>query len=223
MDPLSTNALLATAGPYAAAAVFAVLLVESALPIGFMLPGDTLLLTAGLACATGHLSLPWMVAAAAAGAVLGAQCGFLLGRLGERVLLPGRRAGHVQRAAVRFEQLAARRGYGPALIAARFIPVARSIAGPLSGLLRVPARRFTAWQVPGGLLWTTATTLAGFGVGRAAPGLERYLPLFLLLAALSFPITAGLGYLLVRVRARRLMARSPAETALVPPKETACR
>jgi membrane-associated protein len=223
MDPLSTNALLATAGPYAAAAVFAVLLVESALPIGFMLPGDTLLLTAGLACATGHLSLPWMLAAAAAGAVLGAQCGYLLGRLGERVLRPGRRTGHVQRAVVRFEQLAARRGYGPALLAARFIPVARSIAGALSGLLGIPARRFTAWQVPGGLLWTTATTLAGYGVGRAAPGLERYLPLFLLLAALSFPITAGLGYLLVRVRARRLMARSPADTALVSPEETVRR
>jgi membrane-associated protein len=218
VDPFSTTSLLSVAAPYAAAAVFLVLLLESAVPIGFVLPGDTLLLTAGLACATGHLSLPWMLSAAAGGAVLGAQGGYLLGRLGTRALLPGPQGRHVRRAAARFEHLSARRGYGPALLAARFIPVARSVAGPLSGLLRIPAARFTTWQVAGGITWSLSVTLAGYGVGRAAPGLERYLPLFLLLAAFSFPITAGLGYLLLRVRARRLLRRSPLP---MPDKETA--
>lgn len=215
MVPFSATSLVSGAAPYAAAAVFLVLLVESALPIGFVLPGDTLLLAAGVACATGHLPLPWMLGAAAGGAVLGTQGGYLLGRLGTRALLPGPRNLHTQRAVVRFEQLAARRGYGPALVATRFIPVARSVAGPLSGLLRIPAARFTAWQGAGGLLWTTAVTFAGYGVGRAAPGLERYLPAFLLLAALSFPVSAGLGFLLVRMRARRLLARSPLPTTHV--------
>ena len=219
MDPFSANSLLATAGPYAAATVFLLLLAESALPIGFVLPGDTLLLTAGLACATGHLSLPWMLAAACGGAVLGAQGGYLLGRAGSRTLHPDRRSTRLQRAMSRFERLAERRGYGPALIAARFIPVARSVAGPISGLLRIPPARFVPWQVAGGLLWASATTLLGYGIGRADPGLVRYLPLFLLLAALSFPITAALGYLIMRVRARRLVARTPTE--LEPAKERA--
>jgi membrane-associated protein len=221
VDPFSTTSLLSVAAPYAVVAVFLVLLVESALPIGFVLPGDTLLLTAGLACATGHLSLPWMLSAAVGGAVLGAQVGYLLGRLGTRVLLPGPRNQHVHRAVVRFERLSARRGYGPALLAARFIPVARSVAGPFSGLLRIPAARFAFWQVAGGLIWSLGVTLAGYGVGRAAPGLERYVPLFLLLAALSFPITAGLGYLLLRVRARRLLARSAMTATDLSDKETA--
>jgi membrane-associated protein len=219
VDPFSANSLLNAAGPYAVAAVFLVLLVESAVPIGFVLPGDTLLLTAGLACATGHLSLPWVLAASGAGAMLGAEGGYLLGRLGVRALLPDARAGHARRAVARFEQLSARRGYGPALLAARFIPVARSVAGPLSGMLRVPAARFTAWQAAGGLVWTSASTLAGYGVGRAAPGLERYLPELLLAATLSFPITAGLGYLLVRLRAHRLIARAP--LALLPDEKAA--
>lgn len=219
MDPFSANSLLDAAGPYAASAVFLMLLAESALPIGFVLPGDTLLLTAGLACATGRVSLPWMLAAAAAGAILGAQAGYLLGRLGTRMPFSGPRNRHVRRAVTRFEQLRERRGYGLALGAARFIPVARSVAGPLSGLLRVPAGRFTAWQVAGGLAWTGSVTLAGYGAGRAAPGLERYLPLFLLATTLSFPITAGFGYLLLRMRARRLIVRSPLGHA--PDKETA--
>jgi membrane-associated protein len=221
VDPFFTTSLLTVASPYAATAVFLVLLVESALPVGFVLPGDTLLLTSGLACATGHLSLPWMLSAAVGGAVLGAQAGYLLGRLGARVLLPGPRTHHVQRAMARFEQLSERRGYGPALIAARFIPVARSVAGPFSGLLRIPVGRFTAWQVAGGITWPLGVTLTGYGVGWLAPGLERYLPLFLLLTALSFPITAGLGYLLLRVRTRGPLVRSPAITTRQSDEETA--
>lgn len=217
MDPFSANSLLGAAGPYTAAALFAVLLVESALPIGFVLPGDSLLLTAGLACATGRLSLPWVLGAAFCGAVLGAQGGYLLGRAGGRTLRPGPRYLRLQHAVVRFERLAERRGYGPAMIAARFIPVARTVAGPLSGLLRIGVVRFTAWQSAGALIWTGATVLTGYAVGRAAPGLERYIPAFLLLAALSFPLGATAGYLIIRVR--RLLARPSA--SLEPVKESA--
>lgn len=218
MDPFSANSLLSAAGPYAAAALFAVLLIESALPIGFVLPGDSLLLTAGLACASGHLSLPWVLGAAFCGAVLGAQGGYVLGRVGGRAL-PGSRSVHLQRAVVRFEHLAERRGYGPAMIAARFIPVARTVAGPLSGLLRIGVLRFAAWQSAGALVWTGATVLTGYAVGRVAPGLERYVPLFLLLAALSLPLTATAGYLVTCARARRLPVRSTA--GLEPVEETA--
>jgi membrane-associated protein len=202
------------------AAVFTILLFESALPIGFVLPGDTLLLSAGLTCASGHLSLPWMLGAAAGGAVLGAQGGYLLGRLGTHAPLGGRRRQHIQRAVARFEQLSSRRGYGPALVAARFIPVARSVVGPVSGLLQIPAARFTVWQTAGGITWAATVTLAGYGVGRAAPGLEHYLPLFLILAALSFPITAGLGYLLLRLRTDCTAVGSPVNTRPVFDTET---
>jgi membrane-associated protein len=202
VNPFDANAVLAAAGPYAPAAVFCVLFVESALPIGFVLPGDTLLLAAGLVCATGLVPLPWMLAAAASGAVLGALGGLLLGRLGSRALLPRRTQRHVARAAERFERLTARCGYGPALITARFIPVARSVAGPLSGLLRVPAARFAGWAALGGLAWTGSLITGGYVVGRMAPGLERFVPEVLMLAALSFPVAASLGRVLARRRAR---------------------
>lgn len=219
MDAFSANSLLDATGSYAPAAVFLVLFVESALPVGFVLPGDTLLLAAGLACATGRLPVAGMVAAACAGAVLGAHVGYLLGRAGSRFVQPGPRHQRLARAAERFDRLAKRRGYGPALIAARFIPVARSVAGPLSGLVHTPLPRFTFWQAAGGITWATIGTLVGYFVGRLDPSLERYLPLLLLVAALSFPITAAVGYLFVRLRARRRAARSRDEAAFESDKE----
>lgn len=202
MNPTSAGAWLATLGPYAATGVFLILLVETALPIGFLLPGDTLLLTAGIACASGRLSLPLILAAAFTGTVLGAQLGYGLGRYGRHVLLPGARTGRIHRAMVRLERLTERHGPGPALLIARFIPVARSVTGPLAGLLRIPVRAFVLWQVIGALIWTTGTTLAGYTAARLVPALTGYLPLLLALAALAFPLTAATGYLAVRLRAR---------------------
>jgi membrane-associated protein len=210
----------ASGGSRAATAVFLVLLAESALPFGFVLPGDTLLLTAGLTCATGHLSLWWTLVAAGAGAVAGAHGGYLLGRAGSRFVLPRPGNARIQRAVTRFELMSGRRGYGPALMAARFVPVARSVAAPLSGLLRVPAARFTVWQLVGGLVWVTVITLAGYGAGLADPALEHYAPLFLIVAALFLPLAAAGGYLVTRVRTHRRPA-----PPTVPPRyrrSTAC-
>ncbi|WP_051450465.1 DedA family protein [Actinospica robiniae] len=209
MNFFDPNALLSTTGPYAPAAVFAVMFAESSLPIGFVLPGDTLLFTVGLVCAAGILPLPWMLAAAASGAVLGAHAGLLLGRLGSRALSPRRPQRHVVRAVERFERLTARRGFGPALVAARFIPLARSATGPLSGLLRVPVARFTGWATLGGLAWTGSLISGGYLIGRVAPGLERFVPEVLMLAALSFPVAASLGFIFTCLRARRALVPTP--------------
>ncbi|HEV2637136.1 MAG TPA: DedA family protein [Actinocrinis sp.] len=201
MNPFSATSLLTGLGPYAAAGILLVLFIETALPIGFVLPGDTLLLTAGLLCATGHLSLPWVLAAAAAGAIAGAQTGYLIGRIGERQLPLRHRNSRIERAMTRIEHLATRRGPGPALLAARFIPGARSLMGPLAGVLNLPLRAFVAWQVIGALAWTLTTTLAGYAAGRAAPGLEHYLPEFLAAAVLSLPLALACGYARTRIRA----------------------
>ena len=84
LNPLSSTSLLASLG---ALGVFLALFAETGLLIGFFLPGDSLLFTAGLLCATTssgkvHLSLPLVLLAAAGGALLGAQTGFVIGRKG---------------------------------------------------------------------------------------------------------------------------------------------
>lgn len=128
LNPLDPHSLLATLG---AAGVFVILFAETGLLIGFFLPGDSLLFTAGLLCADPlHLSLPVVLAAAAAGAVLGAQVGYLIGvRAGPALLdrpdRPRLQAG-VHRARASLE----RYGTGKAIVLARFIPVVRRAFQP---------------------------------------------------------------------------------------------
>ncbi len=139
LNPLDSTSLLTSLG---ALGVFSVLFAETGLLIGFFLPGDSLLFTAGLLCTTTtvgvHLSLPAVLVAAAAGALLGAQTGYLLGRRAGRALLTRTRNAHLLRGAARAEELLNRYGHGKAVVLARFIPVVRTILNPL--VLRSPGQ-----------------------------------------------------------------------------------
>ena len=174
LDPHSVLSSLGALG------VFLVLFAETGLLIGFFLPGDSLLFTAGLLCTTKahstiHLSLPAVLAAAAAGALLGAQVGFLVGRRAGPALLarPGRP--RLRQAVERGHETLRRYGPGRAIVLARFIPLVRTVLNPLAGVLGVPTRTFTLWQVVGGLLWAVGVTVAGYVVGSRVPSIDRYL------------------------------------------------
>jgi membrane-associated protein len=203
LNPLDARSLLSSAG---ALGVFLVLFAETGLLVGFFLPGDSLLFTAGLLCATGatstlHLSLPAVLVAAAAGALLGAQVGYLIGRrLGPALLdRPDRPRLHegVQRSRAALD----RYGTGKAIVLARFIPVVRTVLNPLAGTLAGPARTFALWQVVGGLVWSLGVTLAGYALGSRIPDVDRYLlPIVALIVVLSL-IPVGLE--LARSRKRR--------------------
>ena len=175
LNPLSANDLLSSFGTIG---VLVVLFAETGLLIGFFLPGDSLLFTAGLLAATGagrlHLSLPWVLLAAAAGALVGAQVGFLIGRraghaLQQRARIARRIADGMRRA----EELFARYGPAKAIVLARFIPVVRTVLNPVAGALHTPLRTFTLWQVVGGLVWTVGLVLAGYALGRVRPRRRR--------------------------------------------------
>jgi membrane-associated protein len=186
-NPLDSTSWLSSLGAFG---VFIVLFAETGLLIGFFLPGDSLLFTAGLLCASGthavHLSLPAVLIAAAAGALLGAQCGFWLGQRGGRALLARSRSRHVREGVARAEEILARYGFGKAIVLARFVPVIRTVLNPLVGALEVPARVFTPWQVVGGLLWSLGVTLAGYALGSSVPSIDKYLlPIIALIVVIS--------------------------------------
>lgn len=169
--------------------IFLVMIAETGLLIGFFLPGDSLLFTAGLLAATSgnlHLPLAGVLIAAATGAVIGAQLGYWIGRtLGARLLARTRRPAlsiGVERAAQAMNR------YGPAkaIVLARFIPIVRTVMNPMAGMLRVPNRVFVPWQIIGGLLWVVGVTLAGYWLGSRIPGIDQYLlPIIAVIVALS--------------------------------------
>jgi membrane-associated protein len=173
LDPTS---LLSTFGTFG---IFAVLFAETGLLVGFFLPGDSLLFTAGLltttTSSTVHFSLPYVLLAAAAGALAGAQVGYLIGRRGGPALLARSKNAKLQQAAARSTEFLARYGHGKAIVLARFVPLVRTVLNPLAGALEVPARVFTLWQVVGGLAWTLGITIAGHVLGASIPGIDQYL------------------------------------------------
>ncbi|MDQ0905066.1 membrane-associated protein [Streptomyces canus] len=196
VNVLSPQSLLAAFGVLGVGvAMFA----ETGLLIGFFLPGDSLLFTAGLLC-TGSgqhgvkLSLAPLLVAAAMGALAGAQCGYLLGRKAGGALLARSRSARLREGAQRAEELLERYGHAKAIVLARFVPVVRTVLNPMAGALGVPVRTFTVWQVAGGLVWSLGLTLGGYALGSSIPDVDRYLlPMVAVVVAVSLiPLAAEL-------------------------------
>ncbi|MDX6314778.1 MAG: rane-associated protein [Streptomyces sp.] len=177
VNVLDAGSLLSAFG---ALGIAVVLFAETGLLIGFFLPGDSLLFTAGLLCVPGvhgavHLSLPQVLIAAVVGALLGAQAGYWIGRRGGRALLARTRSRKLQEGAARAEELLERYGHAKAIVLARFVPVVRTVLNPMAGALNVPARVFTLWQIVGGTIWTVGLVLGGYALGSSVPNVDRYL------------------------------------------------
>ena len=184
-----------------------VLFAETGLLVGLFLPGDSLLFTAGLFATAGaaapvRLSLPAVILAAATGALLGAETGYVIGRRSGPLLLHGQQHPRLQAAADRADTLLGRYGHARAIVLARFVPLVRTVLNPLAGIVAVPHRTFTRWQVIGGLLWTVGVTVAGYLLGRTIPGIDRYL-----LPAVALVVLVSLTPILLEVRRSRIAHR----------------
>lgn len=193
------EALIKTAGYVG---IGAIVYTESGLLIGLFLPGDSLLFTAGFLASQGYLAIVPLAFIAFVAAVLGDNTGYWLGkRFGPSVF---RRRGsllldpeHIRRAEAYYEL------HGPkTIVLARFIPVIRSLAPILAGVGSMRWRTFFFYNVVGGLIWGVGITMAGYILGSAVPGIDRFiLPIVLLIVLVS--VAPGLWQVL----------RTPAERA----------
>ncbi|MGA5702141.1 DedA family protein [Peterkaempfera bronchialis] len=151
--------------------ILAVVFAESGLLIGFFLPGDSLLFTAGLLVAHGqYLDQPlWLVCTLiTAAAVAGDQVGYLFGRKVGPALFrrPDSRLfrqENVEKAHGFFE-----RHGGRSIVLARFVPVIRTFTPIVAGVSRMSYRTFTVYNIVGGVLWGSGVTLLGHVLGRIA-------------------------------------------------------
>jgi membrane-associated protein len=167
--------------------LLAIIFAESGLLIGFFLPGDSLLFTAGLLTSRGTLSLPVIMIGASVAAVLGDQVGYLIGRRAGPALFkrPDSRLfkqKNVERAHAYFEK------NGPkTVILARFLPVIRTFTPVVAGVGEMEYRRFVTFNVIGGVLWGAGVTLLGRILGDTVPDIDKWLlPIILVIGAVSF-------------------------------------
>lgn len=201
-NPLGATGYLQSAG---ALAVMLVLFAETGLLIGFFLPGDSLLFTAGLLCASTvngtRLTLATVLPAAVGGAVVGAEVGWLIGRRAGPALLHSRHRA-LAKGTARAGEILERYGVGRALVLARFIPVVRTVMNPIAGLSGVRIRQFTLWNLVGGIPWAAGVTLLGYVLGSRISGIDTYLLPIIAVVVVASLIPVAVELLRERRRAR---------------------
>ncbi|MGH8874872.1 MAG: DedA family protein [Acidimicrobiia bacterium] len=180
--------------------IFVIVFAESGLLIGFFLPGDSLLFTAGF-FASGpesipealHLPIGWLLVGCFVAAVAGDQVGYLFGkRVGPALFRrPNSRLfkqENVDRAQAYFDRYGAK-----TIVLARFIPIVRTFAPIVAGVGRMRYRTFVIYNVVGGLLWGVGVTLLGYSLGRVEVVANNLEVAILLIVAVSvLPIAVEL-------------------------------
>ncbi len=181
--------------------LFVLVAAESA---GVPVPGETALVAASLLTAAGRLSLPLVVAVAAAGAIAGDNVGYVLGRRGGRWLLtrPGRFAESRARLLAHGEAFFERHG-AKAVFLGRWLPGARVTVAWAAGANRLAWRRFAVWNALGGVAWASSVGVAVHVLGRSAARDLRLAGIAgLATVALVLAVLAGV-HVRRRLRARR--------------------
>jgi len=158
------------------AVLVAIVFAETGLLAGFFLPGDSLLVTAGLvASVEGTLDLRWLLVLLSAAAIAGDSTGYVIGHfLGPRLF---RREdsllfhkNHLARTQHFYEKYGAK-----TIVIARFVPIVRTFAPTVAGVGKMAYRRFLTYNIVGGIGWVASMTLAGYWLGRSVPDIERQL------------------------------------------------
>jgi membrane protein DedA with SNARE-associated domain len=166
---------LTSVGSWAYVVAFVAAASEAALFVGLVFPGETVLLGAGYLAWRGVLSLPLLIAIAAAGAIIGDSIGYEIGRhFGDRVRHSslGRRLGRDRWARARSYL---RDNGGKAVFAGRFVAVAKTLTPALAGDARMAYPRFLGWNVAGACVWACVHVGIGYIAGPSYETIDRYL------------------------------------------------
>jgi membrane-associated protein len=156
--------------------IFAIVLAETGLLIGFALPGDTLLIVAGITAAAGKLSLGWVLLALYTGAVIGHNLGFWWGRV-----LGPRLENRVKKEDLERARALIKRFGIAALLIGPYVPVVRTLIPFVLGASGMPWPRYLAISLLGCAIWTQGLTVFAYFVGSKIPHLERYIYIILLI------------------------------------------
>ncbi|MDQ3651544.1 MAG: VTT domain-containing protein [Acidobacteriota bacterium] len=145
--------------------LFLVVFAETGLAMGFFLPGDSLLVVAGIFAARGDLNVFVLLGLLFVAAVVGDAVGYYSGaKLGPRLFTRQKsllfRPSHLQKAHAFYEKYG-----GKTIIIARFVPIVRTFAPIVAGAAQMPYRQFVVFNVVGGLLWVFSMILGGYFLG----------------------------------------------------------
>jgi membrane-associated protein len=181
----------------------AIIFAETGLLVGFFLPGDSLLVTAGLLAATTGVFNVWLLGLLlTVASILGNTVGYAIGRAAgprlfsrENSLLFNKK--HLYRAHEFYE-----RHGGKTVIIARFMPIVRTFVPVVAGMGQMGYRRYTLFNVVGGLGWIWSMLFIGYFLGRYIPGVDQHIESVILLVIFLSLLPGIIGWLKARRAAR---------------------
>ncbi|CAN5156067.1 hypothetical protein BH11ACT5_BH11ACT5_24070 [soil metagenome] len=208
---LDPEKLIVGFGPFALLAVCIIVFSETGLLLGFLLPGDTLLIIAGVLTFSGVMDIDiwWVCLAISVAAFLGGEVGYLIGhKVGPRIF-ERKESGlfsieNVKRTNGFFERFG-----GLAVIVARFVPIVRTFAPVAAGVGHMNYRRYSFYNAIGAVIWGTGVTLIGFLLGYIPPVRDfvvEYSDLILIGAVVVTLVPTIFHYIQSSVKARKKRA-----------------
>ena len=150
-----------------------IVFVETGMFVGFFLPGDSLLVTAGVFAGAGQLKLASLLSLVTLCAIAGDQVGYLIGWRAGKTLYERRdsrffKKKHLERAHEFYETYG-----GKTIILARFVPIIRTFCPPVAGAARMSYTRYLLYDIAGGFSWVWGMTLLGYTLGRTIPNIDK--------------------------------------------------
>jgi membrane-associated protein len=183
-----------------------VIFAETGLLIGFFLPGDSLLVTAGLFCTNVDgqeplLNIVWLNLFVSAAAIVGDTVGYWIGaKAGPAIFTREKSLFFSRKHLLRTKEFYERHG-GKTIIIARFVPIIRTFAPVVAGVGKMSYRRFVSYNIFGGIGWSLSMTLLGFTLGKAYPPIVKQIDkvIIVIIAVSLMPMV--ISYLLNRKKA----------------------
>jgi membrane-associated protein len=152
-----------------------IIFAETGLLIGFFLPGDSLLVSAGLIAARGTLDVWLMCAILSVAAILGQTAGYAIGHVAGPRLFAREDSMFFKRSHLRRAHDFYEKHGGVTIVLARFMPIVRTFVPVVAGAARMRYRPFQIFNVIGGIAWVCGMLMIGYGLGRYIPGVEKHI------------------------------------------------
>jgi membrane-associated protein len=191
------------------AMVCMIVFAETGLFVGFFLPGDSLLVTAGVFAAAGQLKLSWLLGLVTLCAIAGDQLGYLIGYKAGKALYERPDSRFFKRKyLLRAHDFYEKRG-ASTIILARFVPIVRTFCPPVAGAARMSYPRYLAYDIFGGFLWVWSMVLLGHTLGRTIPNIDKKIHYVIAGVIAASLIPAAISALRTRSAAKSAPASLP--------------
>lgn len=175
---------------------------ETGLMVGFFLPGDSLLVTAGLFAAKGDLDIVFLNLLLMTCAILGDATGYLIGKkLGPALFRKEDSLFFKKKHLIATQDFYDKHG-GKTIIIARFVPVIRTFAPVVAGMAKMPYRRFALFNIVGGIGWVFSMTMIGYLLIKLFPDIEKHIHIVIIVVIFLSILPGIIEFMRARMKTR---------------------